>query len=321
MRTLCHQSQESEVLNHWIRAVGTLVALLIGSPASAMEVSSGKLVTLPAFEFHRIAPRPVHVWLPDGYPGKQPYAVLYMHDGQMLFDSRTTWNHQEWGVDEVAGQLQAAGRTMPFIVVAIENVSETRHQDYFPQKARALMPASARAEDHPFNREELRADRYLKFLVAQLKPYIDSRFRVYTDAGHTFIAGSSMGGLISLYATLEYPQVFSAAAAMSTHWPGIKPEDALPVAAAIRAYLRNNLPAPGTHRLYFDRGSETLDAYYPPLQQKVDAIMRAAGYRSPDWQTRVFEGHAHDEISWRARLAEPLLFLLGRDPQGADAVK
>ncbi|WP_237067669.1 alpha/beta hydrolase [Microbulbifer guangxiensis] len=290
-----------------------VIFLIQAQTVMAMEVSAGKLQTLPPFEFDGIAPRPVHVWLPDGYPGKAPYAVLYMHDGQMLFDANTTWNKQEWGVDEAASELQASGQTVPFIVVAIENVSETRHGDYFPQKARALLPATERGRAHPFNQAELRADRYLQFLLGQLKPYIDSHFEVAPDPEHTFIAGSSMGGLISLYALLEYPQIFSAAAAISTHWPGIKPEDDLPVAAAIRAYVERNLPQPGQHRIYFDHGTETLDAVYPPLQEKVDAIMRAAGYESPAWQTRVFEGHAHDENSWQARLAEPLLFLMGRD--------
>ncbi|KUJ83718.1 esterase [Microbulbifer flavimaris] len=286
---------------------------------TAMEVSAGKLETLPDFEFRGIAPRPVHIWLPDGYPDQAPYAALYMHDGQMLFDADTTWNKQEWGVDEVASQLQAAGETIPFVVVAIENVSETRHGDYFPQKARVLMPAAERAKEHPFNQAELRADRYLQFLVGQLKPYVDTHYAVASDRAHTVIAGSSMGGLISLYAMLEYPQVFSAAAAISTHWLGIKPDDQLPVAAAIRTYLKENLPAPGRHRFYFDHGTETLDAHYPPLQEKVDTIMDQAGYRSPAWQTRVFDGHAHDENSWRARLAEPLRFLLGRDQQATDA--
>ncbi|WP_193162543.1 alpha/beta hydrolase [Microbulbifer hainanensis] len=277
----------------------------------AMEVSSGKLETLPAFEFHGIAPRPAHVWLPDGYPGKEPYAVLYMHDGQMLFDASITWNKQEWGVDEVAGKLMAEGKVRPFVVVAVENVSEARHGDYFPQKARALMPPAARKQDHPFNSAELRADRYLEFLAKQLKPYIDSHYAVSGDAADTFIAGSSMGGLISLYAVLEYPEVFGGVAAMSTHWPGIGPDDKLPVAAAIRDYLRKKLPAPDGHRFYFDHGTETLDAYYPLLQQKVDAIMCEHGYDSSNWQTRVYQGHAHDEKSWRARLDVPLMFLLG----------
>ena len=295
--------------------ISACILWLFSQLCLAMEVSAGRLDTLPLFEPEEIAPRLVHVWLPDNYPSQAPYAVLYMHDGQMLFDAKTTWNNQEWGVDEVASRLMAEDKVQPFVVVAIENVSEMRHGDYFPQKARALLPESARSGNHDFLSAELRADAYLKFLVTEVKPLIDRNFAVHTDAAHTFIAGSSMGGLISLYALLEYPEVFSGAAAISTHWPGIGPEEDLPVAAAIRAYLRANLPEPGNHRFYFDHGTETLDAYYPPLQKKVDAIMREAGYSSADWQTRVFEGHAHDEDSWRARLDQPLLFLLGTQDQ------
>ncbi|WHI51548.1 alpha/beta hydrolase-fold protein [Microbulbifer sp. MLAF003] len=279
------------------------------------QLASGTLETLPSISYEGIADRPVQVWLPDEYPAQAPYAVLYMHDGQMLFDSRTTWNGQEWGVDETASRLIAEGRTRPFIVVALHNSGDGRHGDYFPQKARDLMSESSRRVKHPFNRAELRADRYLEFLVKRVKPYIDTNYKVSRNPENTFIAGSSMGGLISLYAVLEYPQVFSATAAISTHWPGIGPEETLPVAESIRKYLRENLPEPGKHRFYFDHGTETLDRFYPPLQQAVDKIMRKRGYNDNNWQSRVFVEHTHDEKSWNARLDHALIFLLGTEKQ------
>ncbi|BBM01616.1 alpha/beta hydrolase [Microbulbifer sp. GL-2] len=180
------------------------------------------------------------------------------------------------------------------------------------------MPDSARKMNHPFNRAELRGDQYLEFLVKRVKPYVEQHYKVSREANDAFIAGSSMGGLISLYAVLEYPQVFSAAAAISTHWPGIDPKDTLPVAEAIRKYLQENLPEPGKHQFYFDHGTETLDRFYPSMQVAVDRIMWERGYDDSNWQTRVFIGHAHDEKSWNTRLDQVLVFLLGVEKLNAD---
>ncbi len=305
---------------HWI-----LAALLVsgcGAPsgdaaktagaARSPMVSTGELHIHERFRSQFVAPRNVSVWLPAGYAPDRRHDVVYMHDGQMLFDGRITWNGQEWGVDEVAGRLLAEGRTREFIVVGIDNGGATRHAEYFPEKARAYLPAGA-GRNHPFMKVELLADEYLQFLVTELKPFIDRKYAVNPDAGNTFTLGSSMGGLISLYAISEYPQVFGGAACISTHWPGIDPDDPLPVAEAILSYLHENLPSPDGHRIYFDHGTATLDAHYPPLQAAADAVMRARGYTAENWLTRSFDGAEHDEAAWRERLHIPLGFLLGRD--------
>ena len=152
------------------------------------------------------------------------------------------------------------------------------------------------------------------FIVKEVKPYIDKTFPVYTTANHTAIMGSSMGGLISWYALSEYPQVFGGAACLSTHWPGsFEPEDN-PVPAAFFDYLRQKLPEPGRHKLYFDFGTATLDAWYPPLQAQADAIMASKGYDSSNWQTLRFDGAEHSENAWAERLHLPLTFLLGNAP-------
>jgi enterochelin esterase-like enzyme len=115
--------------------------------------------------------------------------------------------------------------------------------------------------------------------------------------------GSSMGGLISLYALCEVPQMFGAAACLSTHWVAGE--------GVVIDYLRRALPPPGTHRVYFDYGTETLDAEYEVWQVQADQIMRAAGYtEGEDWVTRKFVGAEHSERAWRERLHLPLRFLL-----------
>jgi enterochelin esterase-like enzyme len=156
-----------------------------------------------------------------------------------------------------------------------------------------------------------RSDAYLRFLVEELKPAIDARYATRPGREDTLLMGSSMGGLISIYALLEHPQVFGAAAALSSHWiTTYENNDIFPAAAV--AYLRDRLPAPGALKLYMDRGTTELDANYAQAQQRVDALLRERGFGPPQVVSRVYEGAGHNERAWRERLGTPLVFLLGR---------
>jgi enterochelin esterase-like enzyme len=245
-----------------------------------------------------------------------------MHDGQMLFDSSVTWNQQAWDVDDVIMALLHESRIRQVIVVGIWNGGETRHSDYFPMKPFGLLTGSQQdavmAAARPngvslFKGEAINSDNYLRFLVTELKPFIDRTYSVNSGMEHTFVAGSSMGGLISLYAICEYPEVFGGAACMSTHWPGIFTMEGNPVPDAFFSYMSQHLPDPQTHSIYFDCGDQTLDALYPPLQAKADAVMREKGFTGKSWQTRFFPGKDHSEKSWNERLHIPLTFLLGKE--------
>ena len=263
-----------------------------------------------------ISPRNIDVWLPEGYDTTRKYAVLYMHDGQMLFDSTTTWNKQEWGADEVAAKLVAENKIRPCIIVGIWNRDQYRYSEYFPEKALSFFPKRRRAS---MIRKEMMGeplgDKYLRFLVGELKPYIDAHYSTFTDRENTIIMGASMGGLISLYAICEYPNVFGGAGCISTHLPMIgvnwfrKYDNRM--AKSFRKYLSANLPSPENHKIYFDYGTKTLDAAYEPYQKKVDKLMKAAGYTENNWTTIKYEGHDHSERSWNSRLAIPFVFLLG----------
>jgi len=284
------------------------------APALA-QVAVGKLerLALPPSKF--IAPRPVEVWLPDGYADKaragKRFQVLYMHDGQMLFDARTTWNGTAWGVQDTLARLMREGKVDDTIVVGVFKIEQNRYFEYFPQKFLDEMALEARAV---FQREGLKsapkADDYLRFLVQELKPFIDANYATRRDAAGTFVMGSSMGGLISVYAMSEYPQVFGGAAGLSTHWPGIgKPNAALPLAAF--NYLNRKLPAPQGHKLYQNHGGVGLDALYGPYQVFVDQIARDRGYNETNYLSKVFPEDDHNEKAWAARLEAPLVFLLG----------
>jgi predicted alpha/beta superfamily hydrolase len=253
-----------------------------------------------------VAKRNVDVWLPPSY-GKDPaqrYPVLYMHDGQNLFDPATSYGGVDWAVDEVMTGLIEKGAVREAIVVGIWNTPK-RREEYMPQRAvqgnvHFNVPG---AED--LKPADIISDRYLSFLVKELKPFIDASYRTRPGRADTFVMGSSMGGLISQYAMSQYPDVFGGAGCVSTHWPagdGIVIDD-----------FAAHLPDPATHRYWFDYGTATLDATYEPYQKRVDEILRKAGYvEGQNWITRKFEGAEHSEKAWRLRVDQPLVFLLGR---------
>jgi predicted alpha/beta superfamily hydrolase len=292
------------------------VLLASNTLAQVPEVGAGRIERLTAFPSQFVPTRDVDVWLPDDYPAQAPYAVLYMHDGQMLFDAAQTWNRQEWHADEVAAELMRSGKTRPFIIVGVANGEPARHSEYFPQRAFALLDPAEQARmytlkrgDDPLFARPVDSDNYLKFLATELKPYIDAHYAVAPEPKQTAIMGSSMGGLISMYALAEYPQVFGAAACLSTHWAGTVTADDHPAQEALLAWVERDFPEPRGQRIYMDRGDQTLDAWYPPLQTRVDALMRDKGYGRGDWLSLAFPGTEHSEKSWSARLHVPMQFL------------
>jgi pimeloyl-ACP methyl ester carboxylesterase len=241
-----------------------------------------------------------------------------MHDGQNLFDKATAGYGMEWEIDEHLSQLIAGKKVRPTIVVGIWNTPK-RLQEYVPAKAFDGLPPEYRDKVRALYGGDPLSDGYLKFIVRELRPLIDKRFNVKTDRANTAIMGSSMGSLISLYAIDEYPQIFGAAGMMSTHWPlFIKPDgqsvsqdEFEVVSSAFERYLAPALPDPRTHKLYFDHGTETLDAIYKQYQDRVDKVVAKRGYRQGvNWLTRSFPGQKHNEISWASRVDIPLQFLL-----------
>lgn len=254
----------------------------------------------------RDEPQIVDVWLPPGYEqSTEAYPVLYMHDGQNLFDPALATIGVDWGVDEAVIRLMEAGLGRGILVVGIWH-SSRRWQDYMPQGFWPLAPPEARELLHRHGGPPT-ADAYLAFLVHHIKPLVDNHYRTRGDRARTWLMGSSMGGLSSLYGVECYPDVFGAAACLSTHWPA--------GGNALVDYLGSRLPPPGAHRFYFDYGTETLDAAYEPYQRRFDGHLRAAGYRhGRDWLTQRFAGAEHSERAWRQRLDIPLRFLLAHEP-------
>lgn len=290
--------------------------LILSGLMLAGQVLYGQGKLLPAFEMTSAYcdARKISVWLPEGYP--QPgvkYAVLYMHDGQNLFDTATAYGHKEWKVDETLSKLIAEGKIVPCIVVGIWNTPR-RFLEYAPAGPFALMSAEARKEivNAPMFGGQPLSDGYLKFIVEELKPWVDSHFQVDSSPQATIIAGSSMGGLISLYALCDYPQVFGGAACISTHWPLRLQNNSPAFTKAMIEYLKPKIPLLQSHKVYFDYGTETLDALYEVHQLRLDSLFRAEKFPETQFRSLKFEGAAHNELSWAERFDIPALFLLGK---------
>ncbi|WP_422107183.1 alpha/beta hydrolase [Winogradskyella sp.] len=285
-------------------------------PVNGAKLYGGQLMRIDSFPSKYITPRPVDVWLPKGYTEDKTYAVLYMHDGQMLFDSTATWNKQEWKVDEWASRLMDETKTKDFIVVAVHNIAKIRWQDLFPQKAFDYIDDTVKdslVDIAGKGNIKLNGDNYLKCIVKEIKPFIDKKYAVLTDPSNTYVMGSSMGGLMSMYAISEYPDVFGGAGCLSTHWVGARPVDDNPYPEAIFKYMSDNFPKAGNHKVYFDYGNKTLDQYYPQYAPRVDAILKEKGFTDVNSKNLFFEDTEHSENSWNQRLDQPLQFLLGKD--------
>ena len=285
------------------------------------HVTTGKLDFYPNFESKSglVTPRNVYVWLPDNYTKSKKYAVVYMSDGQNLFDAEKMFNHQEWCVDEVFGRLLKAGRIQDCIVVGVANSFRTRSQEYYPQDVFDLYSPELKeySKSKRMGEDDLLGNNYLRFLVEDLKPFIDETYSTRKDREHTFHMGSSMGGLISSYAVTKYPEVFGGAGCLSTHSVlyitnyEAEQEFIDPANQCYVDYLKANLK-PNSCKLYMDRGDQTLDAQYPKYQDRLDSMFKAAGWDDAHYVSKVYPGLSHVEGSWASRLDVPVLYLLGK---------
>jgi predicted alpha/beta superfamily hydrolase len=188
----------------------------------AVSLKESKIIIHENFQSKYVDARNVEVFLPTGYNSESDvkYRVLYMHDGQNVFNPETSYTKIDWGVDEAIDSLMKTGVIQNTIVVAPWNTPK-RFSEYMPKAPSGLSesPEIMEALKKNTGYDSLFSDDYLKFLVEELKPFIDKTYNTSKKIEHTSIMGSSMGGLISLYALCKYPEVFGAAGCVSTHWP------------------------------------------------------------------------------------------------------
>lgn len=240
--------------------------------------------------------RDIIVYLPPGYDAdaKKRYPVFYMCDGQNIIDGATSYiPGQEWRVDEVAQSLIQAGKIEPLIIVGVYNAGAERVNEY------------TAAQDQKYKAGG-RADLYGRFLIEEVKPFIDKTYRTEPDAKSTGLGGSSLGGLISLYLGLKYPTVFTRIAVVS---PAVWWAD-----NQIVHYTEEQSRKPPL-RIWLDIGTkEGRDA--KEAQATVDGarlldktLIRKGWQEGKDLKYFEAEGAEHNEKAWAARVDQILEFL------------
>lgn len=280
------------------------------------EVAYSETVIWPSFPSTLIEPRDIEILLPPSYSEEKEYPIVYMMDGQNLFSVEGSHWGKSWEIDDSLDSLNAEDPLRQMIIVGIHSVP-TRFLEYCPQKPVLTLPIdSMQSWRGGIDPQEVYSDSFLRFIVEELKPAVDDSLNTASDRSHTFIAGSSMGGLISVYAAMEYPQIFSGAACISTHWPLRLDSDSRLFPNAMVDYLSAKIGAIDLKpRLYFDCGTATLDKTYARHQARVDSLFQANGYSESNYKTLIFQGAEHDEIAWRTdnRSTEALRFVRGLD--------
>ena len=288
-----------------LAATFALAALAADPPGSAVpaESLSGRTGVTGELRLHRdmrsgsddgLLPRSVSVWLPPGYDHRlhaaRRYPVLYMHDGQNVFDPASAFLGREWHADEVATEMIRRGWVEPMIIVGIWNTPD-RVADYTPDQDLQ----EARGDGKPHGRGG-HGERYLRWIVNDLKPFIDATYRTRPGRETTAMMGSSLGGIISLAAAERNPEVFGCVAAVSPSlWWN-----------AGSVIGRWKARAPDLCRLWVDMGDRERAGLVEALGQFEAAASPALGARL---HAEVIPGGRHDEPSWSARLGRILTFL------------
>ncbi|MCA0446402.1 MAG: M48 family metalloprotease [Bacteroidetes bacterium] len=256
---------------------------------------TGQLIRITDFPSRFAEPRNIDIWIPPSYnlETTKKFPVLYMHNGQNLFDPGTSYIGVDWGVDETLTKWDSLHPGNTFIVVGLSHTYNSI-LDYMPEKPMRSEAAKSSLEKFKDEFGNPQSDAYLQFIVSELKPYIDSHFRTQSEQKGTFIAGAGLGGLISLYALCEYPDVFCGAGSFSALWSTVDPE--------ILNYLESHLPEPSNHLVYLDTGTKTLDADQIEFHDKVTELLNRKGYqRGLNFSSKIFKGDEHSEVYWKNR--------------------
>jgi enterochelin esterase-like enzyme len=240
--------------------------------------------------------RDLIVYLPPGYHDQpeRRFPVLYLHDGQNLFDGSTSFiPGNDWRVGQTADHLISSLAVEPLIIVGIYNTGKHRIQEYTPTRAPKLGGGRAR--------------RYAQFLIEELKPFIDFEYRTKGDGPHTGLGGSSLGGLVSLFIGLRFPQVFSRIAALS---PSVWWHQRVMHRFAATARVR---PLP---RIWLDIGTCEGPNILRDVENFRDVLIKKGWQLDQDLHYERVEGAEHNEAAWASRVDRVLQFLFPANGPG-----
>ena len=261
--------------------------------AATLPVSTGKLWLHELKSQILGNTRLLRVWLPPDYDGwgARRYPVLYLNDGQNLFDPATAFAGVHWQVGETATRLIAEEKIQPLIIVGIDN-TKNRACEYIPYKSRDPRVLNPKGNLYP------------DFLQREVKPLIEDRYPVLKGPENTGLGGSSLGGLITLYTQIAAPGVFGRVLIESPS-----------LFVANRKILEESRQFRSWHaRMYLgmgtrETGNAEKDAKVVGDVRELESILRAAGLDEQRLKVRIDEGATHSEAAWAARFPEALEFL------------
>ncbi|WJY19046.1 alpha/beta hydrolase-fold protein [Alteriqipengyuania flavescens] len=305
------------------RALALFAAVLLAACASVPApddgdlARGGRILGYGPLAVGGLPDQRISIWLPPGYDeGARRYPVLYMWDGQNLFDPASTHYGKAWMAQDVLAGMVARGEAEPHIVVGLWSPpGKDRYRTYQPEAIAELVPEEVATSVRDMAGGPLASDANVAWLADTVKPWVDRSFRTQAAPESTTIVGASMGGVLACYSLIERPDVFGRAGCVSSHFavaaPGIAARHTPAIVGAWRSYLDHRLALPEGRRIWMDHGTAALDSYYGPYQLGIAAHLDTmAGWtRDKDFTARVYEGAEHDEIAWNARMAEMLAWL------------
>ena len=240
----------------------------------------------------------LRVWLPPGYEdvgnSARHYPVLYLNDGQNLFEASTAFGGVEWQVDETADRLIREGAVPPMIVVGIDNTGKDRLREYMPHRSMHPMMVRAQGKHYP------------DFLMKEVMPFVEGKYRVATSPENTGLGGSSLGALIALYTAMVRPAVFGRLLLESPSlWASNR--QTIKESRLVRVWPERIFLGVGTA----EAGSAERSRTVVDDVRELAAILRRAVLSEKRLRLVINEGAGHTEAAWAERFPEALRFLFG----------
>ncbi|MEG3144252.1 alpha/beta hydrolase-fold protein [Sphingomonas sp. RT2P30] len=279
----------------------------------------GSLFVRRAVAGQGLLPRDLFVWVPDHPAPPAGFPVLYMQDGQNLFDARLVPFGTAWEIDRSVSRLADAGVIEPTIVVGVASTA-ARFTEYAPALVLERLNPDARDAVEAAWGGPAQSAAYARFVVEVVKPLIDAHFPTRAAAGATFVGGSSLGAVAALDILARYPDRVAGAACLSAHFSLLPVTETEPlpkgfaedVTAAVTDFADNCLPRAGQHAVWIDRSAQGIDRFYGPTHAAIITALSRRGFvDGVDLAARCYPGVGHDEAAWRARIDDALTFLLG----------
>jgi len=251
----------------------------------------------------RFGERIVDYWAP---PSGSKH-LLIAHDGQNIFDRKTATKFSTWKLAEKATQVATElGEKPPAIIAIFHGKSKSDPHG----RARDLCPEDpfhngiAPVAPAKFELKDLRANSYLAQIFEEIIPRILKENNLEVAPANRAMIGSSLGGLATLYAAINFSKEFHTSLSLSPHWTL--------AGNPLVDWMIPKLPNQQTHRIWMSRGTKGYDAEYQPFQNKADKLMRNLGWDEERFKSHVFAGAAHNERAWSRQIKEPLTFWLNR---------